>query len=158
MNNGSYFYFCTQQNGLNTEYYRIKEINQTTNYLGIPIEAKIYLMCPHFIRYYCKLGFEFNYQISNQANVIFNNEAMNSATADVIKALGKAPDNINMLGTFALGIKIGKENKPTCSIEGYLPTGFFSNYTSTIVTSNLGYGISIKIQFPLNYFVKKDEK
>ena len=144
-----YFFIILKQEEQTTEYVRVIDINQSSNYLGVPIEASFFISKPHLFTPFIKLGVSVNYRISLVEEVNFYNDAMNNYKSDVLAKFNET-DDFYSTGYFSLGIRIGQENKPNVRFEFKAPTFYFSKNTSSFVeASNYGIGFQFNFQMPI---------
>ncbi|MFC1734301.1 hypothetical protein ACFL6I_28695, partial [candidate division KSB1 bacterium] len=148
LDNDGYFYLLYKQEGTTTEYLKIKEVNQYSDYLGIPLEIRHFPFNPRFFRFFLKAAAEFNYRLSTTNDVVFNNDKMESFQAGVAEKFGE-PDNFFSMLYFALGLKLGNDNKTNVSLEAVFPSFYLSDNTSSLVIPQYGGGFQINIQIPL---------
>ena len=96
------------EDGLNTDYVTIKDIQHKSYLLGIPLEVRIFPNRRELpLQHYFKIGASFNYRIHSKNEVNFVNKSMEKYDDAVQSQL---PD-CNALSTFffgAVGFKIGK--------------------------------------------------
>jgi hypothetical protein len=150
-----FFYVNYDQNGLNTEYAKVRELNQKADYLGIPIELRIYPYKDRKVSFYYKAGVSFNLRINSKSDVVFYNSFMGIYRNDVIKVVENAAP---YYATFNLGVglKVGKSERPGFSIEVNAPLGVFFPDKSCFVNPQTGGGVQIIARIPINN--PKDEK
>lgn len=148
--NDYFFYFLYRQNGVNTEYLKIKEINQKSDYLGIPIEIRYFLFKPRPFRFYIKLGAEFSYCLQTKTNVDFLDKAMEIYKQGVIEKYDQ-PKAFNTLLNGAVGFRFryGKDSKPEISVEIRILSVFLTSRPSSLADPKNGLGFQFEIQIPL---------
>jgi hypothetical protein len=148
-NSTNYFYCLYRQDGVNTEYLKVKEINQTSDYIGIPIEIRYFsAKRPHLFRIYFKIGAEINYLIQTQKDIVFYNNAMNSYKEDLTAKIGQ-PKTFYSSIYGGGGIRIGKELKPSISIEACMPYLFLTSKSFGLVNPIFGGGFQLNVQIPI---------
>jgi len=150
----NYFYWLYLQDGVNTEYLKVKEIDQKSDYIGIPLEIRFFpARRPRFFRFYFKLGAEFNYLIQSQKDIVFYDPAMdpykNELTA---KVAGPKPFYSALY--VGGGFRLGKELKPSVSIEACMPYLFLTQNSGGLVNPIFGGGFQINVQIPIKSKVK----
>lgn len=148
VDNTNYFYFLYKQDGVNTEYLKVKEIIQTSYYLGIPVEIRFLPFNPHFFRFYCKLGAEINVRLQTKTDIVFNDNAMEIYQAELAKIVGK-PNAFSLSAYGACGFKIGKESRPSVSVEASLPYIFLTPESSGLLNPMVGGGLQVNFQIPI---------
>ena len=148
-NSTNYFYWLYSQSGINTEYLKVKEINQKSDYIGIPIEVRYFpSKRPRLFRVYFKLGAEINYCLQTQTAVVFYDNAMNLYQKDLIATIGK-PKAFNASVYGAGGFRIGRESGLSASIEVCLPYFLLTRESTGLVNPISGGGFQINFQIPL---------
>lgn len=144
----SYFLLLFRQYETNTEYLRIKEINQHSNYLGIPVELRLFPFNTKTIRPFIKVGMEFNYRLSTTNEVIFVDERMNEYKDEVLNKF-KNPDDFYSSFYLSQGINFVIEDKFNISVELKFPVFYISSALSSFVDSRVfGVGTQINFQLP----------
>jgi hypothetical protein len=152
--NSNYFYWLYRQEGVNTYYLRVREINQTSDYMGIPLEIRYYTAPrPRLVRLFFKAGTEINLLLQSKKNVIFKDEAMDHYKSDLVSKINE-PDPFYVTVYFGGGLRIGRELKPSLSLEGCLGSFFLGSGSFGLVDPEFGGGFQINIQIPLISKVK----
>jgi hypothetical protein len=152
--NSYYFYWLYRQDGVNTDYLRVREIKQTSDYLGIPLEIRYYTAPrPRPVRFFIKAGTEINFLVHSKKDVEFKDEAMDNYKSD-IELKTNDPDPFYATVYFGGGFRIGKELKPSLSLEGCLGSLFLGSGSFGLVDPEYGGGFQINIQIPLISKVK----
>lgn len=146
--NTDYFYFLYRQDGVNTEYLKVKEINQTCDYLGIPVEISIFPFKPHFFRFYCKLGTEINVRLQTKTDIVFNEDAMEIYQQELAAKVGQ-PGAFSFSAYGACGLRLGKQSRPSVSIEATLPYLFLTHESSGLINPLIGGGFQVNFQIPI---------
>ncbi|MBK8882552.1 MAG: hypothetical protein IPN67_09295 [Bacteroidales bacterium] len=73
-----YFYVNYNESDLITEYARVCEINQKGDYLGIPLEVRLYPKKERKIKLYYKAGMSFNLKVHSKSDIIFSMSQWNN--------------------------------------------------------------------------------
>jgi len=147
--NADYFYLRIRQDGINTEYLKVKKIKQMSDYIGIPIEVRYFPFRPRLFRLYFKLGAEINYLLQSQTDVTFDNHAMNPFQKDVKELMGD-PKSFSSSIYASAGFRLGRESKPSVSFEVCLPSIFLTSESSSLANPLWGAGFQLNVQIPLN--------
>ena len=149
MSSGSdYFYVNYNQTEMITEYAKVCEINQKGDYLGIPLEVRLYPRKEHKLKFYYKAGVSFNLKVHSNSDIVFFDKSMEQYKADVIKVVENASPNYTTF-YIGLGLKIGKPNKPGISVETYTPIGVRFPKGSYFVNPLAGSGLQLLLSVPL---------
>jgi len=144
-----YFYVNYNQSDLITEYAKVCEINQKGDYLGIPLEVRLYPKKERRIKLYYKAGVSFNLKVHSKSDISFFNESMEQYQADIIKVVENASPDFTTFH-IGLGLKIGKSDKPGISIETYTPIGVRFPKGSYLIKPLAGSGVQLLLSIPLN--------
>lgn len=142
------FYVLYSQKGSTTEYAQVEEIRQQADYLGIPLDLRLYTMRPRFFRLFLNLGFDFSVKVADRTRIDFINTTMNPYEEQVGKALGTPS---SFLATFnpGLGFKLGSNDGLNVSMQINLPSYVISTKASTLATNGLGIGAQLSIYYPI---------
>ncbi len=145
----NFFYLLYRQDGITTEYFKVRELNQTSDYLGVPIELRFFPFNQEKFRIYFKAGAEFNFLLKTKKDVVFYNKAMESYQNEVIEIIGE-PNSFYSSLYFSAGFRLGKDSKPGINFEICLPYFFLTTEVSSLVTpqDQQGYGFQLNIQIP----------
>lgn len=152
-NTTDYFYCLFREDGVNTEYLKVNQIIQKSDYLGIPLEISYFPFNPHLFRFYFKLGAELNFRLQTRTDIVFTDEAMEIYQTELATKVGE-PETLNVSVYGATGVRIGKESKPSFSIELSLPCLFLTPETSGLANPLFGSGIQVNYQIPITSKVK----
>jgi hypothetical protein len=140
-----YFYLLFRQTGTTTEYLTVRNIEQRTHYIGIPIEVRYSPFSGHLFNLFCTAGSDVNLRISSSNDVTFHDETMDVYESDVSDIVGR-PDAIFMSAYAKVGVMIGKEN-PWASVSAMLPV-YLPQGSTTLVQPVAGVGLNVQ-------FIKK---
>jgi hypothetical protein len=141
-----YFYFQFSENESSTEYYRVKSLQQVSNYITMPLHVRYFLWDQGSLRFYASVGANLGYRIICKNQVNFQDPSMNQYKNDVTSRMGK-PDPFYASGFLQGGIDIGKENKPHINIGANLPA-FFMHQSSTLLKLSAGAGLNVQFLLP----------
>jgi hypothetical protein len=147
-NSTNYFYVLYRQDGINTEYLKVKELKQKSGYIGIPVEVRYFPSQPHLFRLYFKVGAEVGYLIHSKTDVVFYNDAM-ATYQDDIRALVDKPDGFSASGFGAVGFRIGRESNQLVNIEVCFPAFFTSSASPGLLSPTTGGGFQFNFQIPI---------
>jgi hypothetical protein len=147
--NPDFFYLLYKQEGTNTEFLKVKEINQHSSYLGIPLEVNYFPFGPHRFRLGFKIGAEFNFRLQTKTEVNFFNSDMSIYESDIAQMIGN-PGSYTAAVFGGFKIQYGNPSKTTVSLEGNLPSYFLTHETKGIISPEAGFGLQLSVQIPLN--------
>lgn len=149
-----YFYCLYKQDSTNTEYLKVKNISQNSDYVSIPVEIRVFAMRRTFpVSVFFKLGAELNYLIQSQTNVDFYDNTMNQYESDIADKVDKPRSSYAAFYT-GLGLKVGRDLKPTISVEANVPFLISTKNSLGLIDPDLGGGFQINVQIPLTYLQK----
>jgi hypothetical protein len=156
-NSSNYFYWQAAEFKTYTEYFRLKGITQKSSYLGIPVEVRFFVSKrPKLIAFYAKIGADIFHILSTKADVIFDDERMSIYSKLVVNEL-KEPSSINGSIYGAGGFRIGRELKPSVSVELNVAMATLNPGANGIIKHkpnneipNIGAGVQFNLQFPIN--------
>lgn len=144
---GDFFYFMVAQTDNSIEYLKIKEINESSDYLGIPLAVSYAPFGEHLFTIYFKAGLEFNYRLNTTTTVEFVNPEMKEYNNEVVDQL-REPGNLNAVFNTATGVRIKAGQKLTFSLEAG-PCAFLTENNSRVVNTQGTFGGQINIQLGL---------
>ncbi|MCF8370874.1 MAG: hypothetical protein K9H64_04575 [Bacteroidales bacterium] len=142
-----FFYILNKQEGTSTEYLRVKEINQVSNYLGIPVEIKFYPTKPYFVRFFIKGAALISGRLNTSNNVVFYSDEMNPYQNDVINKFDEPKFFLGMVHG-SVGIKFGHEDNINLSLEAATPSIIFTENSSSLLKPMFGGGLQLNILIP----------
>lgn len=143
-----YFYLLYQQNGLNTEYLRIKEINQKSDYLGIPLDFKFFIFRNELSKFYVKTGVVFNFKLQTKTEISFYDPSMNSYSGSVSGMVGN-PNGFSLGFNLSGGYQLVLPHLPVVNVECSLPSAILTREKKGLLDPMSGAGIQISVMFPL---------
>ena len=142
-----FLYLLYKQDGTTTEYLKIKDITQISNFLGIPLELRIYPYAEHFIQLYYKIGTDLNLLLKGKTDVQFVNSNMQKNEGEVDRII-EDPWKFYASLHLAICFKIGKPDRPGVNIEACVPSVILSNNNSSFVTPYAGGGLQLNLRIP----------
>jgi len=149
-----FFYVNFWSDGTSTEYAKVLEINQKSDYIGIPVELRIYPYKDYPVNVYFKAGGSFNLLVRSQTNLVFQDETMNPYERNVASIIEK-PSSYFASFHLGIGLKIGKLTKPGFILEASIPVGIATPDKATFVTPQGGVGVQFMVRIPLNKKIEK---
>jgi hypothetical protein len=142
-----FFYVLYKQDGLNTSYAKVREFVQKTDYLGIPLEIRIYPNKDWALNIYYKLGAAINLKIGNKKEVVFYNDEM-KPYSDEISRITEDPGPFHASLYVGAGLKLGKLAKPGANLEICFPVGILPSGEPGFVTPEAGGSCKLMIRIP----------
>lgn len=143
-----YYYFLYQEQGTKTEFLRVKDITQSATYIGIPFEIRIYPYEERTVQMYYKIGFDLNRLMTAHTKVSFENKLMDSYEQGIEQII-EEPLSYYATAYAAIGMKIGKSDKPGVNLEACIPAVIICNYDAAFVKPTAGGGFQINLRIPL---------
>jgi hypothetical protein len=143
------FYLLYSREGVTTKYLKINELNQKTDYIGIPVEIRLFPYPASFLRLYGKVGAECQVLLQSKTDVVFYNEAMETYQKDVIHILGQEPTTFSFPVYGAIGLRFGRKGNPSVSVEACVFSTYLTDEAIAIVDPLIGGGFQINVQIPL---------
>lgn len=143
----SFFYLLYRQDGLNTEYLKVKEIVQKSDCIGIPLEIRYFIYKPRLFRLYFKVGAEADFRLRTRTDVMFYDNAMEPYEDEVAEIVGQ-PELFTASIYTSVGLRIGRQSKPTVSIEVCAPVISLNPESASMVSPIAGGGFQVNIQLP----------
>ncbi len=143
------FYLLYNQSDNVTEYARVKEINQESYYLSVPIELTYIPWRFRYLSLYAKVGTEFGYLLNSTSDIVFMNSTMNVEKQSILNNTGVSPNSRYSTFYSALGVKFGKPNKVRYNVEIYLPSKLLSENNSSILKMGALTGFSLSVSIPV---------
>jgi hypothetical protein len=144
----SFFYLLYSQKGTTTEYLKVKQIDQKSDYIGIPLEFRYFAFKLDPFMGYLKAGVEFDYRMQTKTNVAFYDNTMNTYQGYVVRMVG-TPRSFSSVFYAAVGVRLGKPSKPCANLEINLPTVFLTPESTGLVNPQAGTGFQLSIQIPI---------
>jgi len=140
------------EDGMTTNYLKIKDISQKNYYIGIPIEVRFFPNERDYpVRQYFILGTSLNFLATSTEDVSFKNSAMNKYTPDVLNQIGRANSFTQCIYVGA-GLKIGRTNHPFGTVEFHFPVFMMANDKPNALVKTdgaVGFGLQTSLQIPL---------
>ena len=152
LGSSDYFTLSVDEAGVPAEF-KIREINQTLNYLGVPVELRYLPFGVHLVNIYFKLGADFNFLVASKTKTVFFDDGVNANQNTVAQRIGN-------LGSFyssvygGAGIHIGRESKPGFNLELTVPSIFIQENHS-LIRPVYSVGIQMGYQIPLRCLLNK---
>lgn len=145
--NNDYFYWQIENEGLSTQYYRVRGVEQNNSYIGIPLEIRYFISQPKIFRLYGKFGLNLNLLINSESDISFKTSDMEKYSEKMIAMLEK-PNTFYSSVHLAGGIRIGKQGHTCTNLEVQMPY-FFINQPGGITNTVTGVGFEFSVLFPL---------
>ncbi|MBN2165235.1 MAG: hypothetical protein JW717_03060 [Marinilabiliaceae bacterium] len=143
-----YFFLLYNKNEASSEFLKIKEINQASYYIGIPLELKRIMVNKKYYRFFFKAAFDLNYRLHTTTDVVFFNNLMEEYEDGVINKFDEPADFVSVFYPM-VGFNFGREDKSGLIVEFALPSLFVTDKSvSGLVKPDVGCGVQLNIQVP----------
>lgn len=149
--NSGYFYVQVPQDGSDTRYLRVKEINQVTDYLGVPLEFRFFVSRARRVRFYVKAGMECNFRVAFNEEVVFQDAAMSPNEKWILDQVDE-PAAIFGSGFLSPGVRFFPDKYPGINLEVHIISFIYPNHAVGLLTADAGAGFQLNIQVPLTIF------
>ena len=155
VSNRNDFLWKLREEGLNTYYVQIKDIQQNNYLLGIPFEVRYFQNRRELpVQHYFKFGASFNFRIHQNTEVSFTKENMKKYNDEVQNQLPNADNFFSAFIFGAVGFKIGryKEGKmvPWGNIDFQFPYFLITENSFAFAgTYGFGVGFQCSLQIPI---------
>jgi hypothetical protein len=142
----AFFYFLLEESGTTTEYLRVKEINQISSHLGLPVQLRYFPFERRQLNFYAKLGADFNFLLNTKSSVVFHDKEMGVYKSDVLAKFGN-PDSFYTALYVGVGLQTNKILFFHINVDANFPS-FLTSNASSITDIGSGGGIRASIQVP----------
>lgn len=142
-----YFYVIGNETETTTEYFRVKEISQKSEYLGLETDLRFFPFGRHLFTIYFKGGIEIDYHLKSSTSAVFHNSSMNQFQ-DVVDQRVSSPQDLMAIFHSAGGVEIGKKSDFRFRFE-LGPSIFLTDQSSGLVSSVAGFNIMFGVQLAL---------
>lgn len=149
--NSGYFYVLVEEQGLDTRYIRVKEINQTADYLGVPLEFRFFVSRAKRVRFYLKAGAECSFRIAQNREVVYQDAAMANYTDWLLNQIDK-PKAVVGSAFLSPGIRFFPDKYPGLNLEVHILTFMLPSDAVGMLNSEAGAGFQVNLQVPLSVF------
>jgi hypothetical protein len=141
-----FYYVQFDNNGTTTEYAKVKEINQKSNFIGVPLELRVYPFDDHPVNFFGEIGASFNLSLGSKTDIVFFDNSMNTYRNQVEKVI-EAPWLYYATYNIGAGFKIGRLTKPGVDIGANI-VGMLVPDKSSLIKPDVGGGIQLMIRVP----------
>ena len=141
-----FYYVLFDNNGTTTEYAKVKEINQKSNFIGIPLEVRVYPFDDHPVNFFAEIGASFNLSFGSKTDIVFFDNSMNTYRNEVGKVI-ESPWRYYATYNLGVGFKIGRLPKPGVDIGANL-VGMLIPDKASLIKPDVGGGVQLMIRVP----------
>ena len=145
-----YFLYRFRQDETSADYLTIQKIAQNNYYVGIPLELRVLVKqrTYSFFNPYFKLGAAFNYLVSTNNTITFNDPAMIRYDMEVSDQI-KTPKSFYAWIYPVFGFRLGKLEKTWFNIEANFPGFLIDDKVHPFTRTDVGLGFQLSVQIPL---------
>ena len=127
----SFYLYHPSSRGI--ELFRIREMNESIGYIGIPVEADIVLLgLLSNWQLYIKAGMQAGVRIHDETRIDFTSKEMEKYRDEIITTAGETPSNFFMNAYSSLGLRLILKNGIRFSIEAIFPPNFITKDNFTL--------------------------
>ncbi len=138
------------------ELFRVREMNESLGYLGIPLEADIVLLgLLSNWQVYLKAGIQGGVKIHGSTDLDFVSKEMEQYKDEILAAAGKAPSDFFVNAYSSLGLRLILKNGTRFSIEGLFPPNYLTKDNFSLLTPASFGGVQLSVSLPVNFFSTK---
>jgi len=142
-----YFYYRYREDGVVTEFLRVREFQENTHYIGIPVDFRFSPMTSNF-KIIVRTGAQVNYKIAKSGSVEFLDQQMNQYEDEIVDSFTEA-EALNLIVVVGAGLSYGKPGKPAYGVEVAAPCVYANDDAAGMFTPTAGAGFSFFIKIPL---------
>ena len=152
--NPPYLYLYTPSN-MGLEFFRVKEMTESINYLSIPLEADI-LLLGYLSNWqvYAKGGIQTGVKVYEDTSINFVSQEMQAYEKEILTKAGENANTFFSTVYYGLGLRLTLENDTRFSIEVISPHLFIKDNFTLLKTESYA-GIRLSAVVPLNIFASK---
>jgi hypothetical protein len=147
-NPNRFFFYRYRESGTTTEYVTIEKMEQSTSYVGVPVDVRFFPFNPRRFNLYFKVGAELNIRVATETAIDFHEPSMEEYKGEITETLAE-PDAVSGLGYVAAGIQFGRPGQFKFGLEVPAPCFSLSPDATGIVKPTAGGGFMIFIAIPL---------
>lgn len=148
--NGNYFFLrTTDANSPQTEYYRIKTIEEENYYLTIPLEGKYTFFQWGRVGFFAKLGYDLGYLIHSKSSIGFQQDEMQQYENEVFEKVDVKVNSHYSTVNSAFGINYSTKNGWIYNFDLYGVTHLFTENNSSLININKMSTIQISLMIPI---------
>jgi len=145
----NHFYWLYNQEGVITDYARVKSISQTSNYMGFPAEIRFFASNSYRrVRLYFKAGAEMEIRLRTKTEIRFKYDSMKSFENVVTSQVSK-PSFFGMTLYNCIGLNIGGGRKPSLGLEAFIPVLNRRPGSPGLLSNIYGGGLQFNLQIPV---------
>jgi hypothetical protein len=148
--NADFFYLRYSMLNSDTKFARVKSITETNNFISIPLEIRYIPFQYKGFGLFVKAGIEFSiFNLKKGTDINFQDTIMEVNQDIILSGMSASPNKLYSVLYGSIGLKVGKEGKPNCQFEVFLPSLFLTKNNFTL--TDVGYfdGFKFSILFPI---------
>ena len=143
-----YFHLRYKKEGTNTEFARVRSINETYDYIGIPVEIQYIPIQFRSVGFYVKIGSEFNFRVHSDMDMVFVNESMKQHQQEIFDRIGVNTNSFYSTLYSSTGVKFGKAEGVNFHIGVILPSFILSSNNSSLISHDNFGGVQCSLVIP----------
>lgn len=146
--NTEYFYLRVKSEGYNTDYARVRAINENINYLGVPLELKYIPFDFDFISFNVKLSGELAYKINSATDIVFKEPEMEQYQSAVLSDLNVKTNPLYASIYASIGSTVKFSKNLYGSLDIFFPPFYMTEKNSGLVNITNISGVQLSLTVP----------
>ena len=152
-----YFHLRYKKEGLNTEFARVRSINEKYDYIGIPVEIQYLPLQYQYVGFYIKIGTDMNFRIKSDIDMVFVNESMEKHQQEIFDRTGVDTNSFYSTLYGSLGAKIGKTDGVNFHFDVFLPSFVLTSNNLSLTSLGVFSGVQCSLVIPFKKSKKQTE-
>ncbi len=149
--NADFFYLRYSMLNSDTKFARVKNIKETNNLIGIPLEFRIVPVQNKYFELFARGGTELSmFNLKKGTHIQFQDSNMDGSEGVILNNIGLSTNKFYSILYASLGLIIGNENKAKYLFEVFLPSLFLTKNNFTLADVDHFEGFKFSVQFPLH--------
>ena len=145
----TYFYLRYKQEGANTEFARIKRVEECSNYIGIPVELKYHLAYREGVSLFVRIGTDFNFKMNSDIRADFVNDLMKEREHEILDNIDVSTKSFYSTFYYSVGLRMGQKGKIGVNAELVLPSIYLTSNNFAIVDPQNFWGARVSLEIPV---------
>jgi hypothetical protein len=138
------------------ELFRVRAMNESLGYLGIPLETDIVLLGRlSNWQLYLKAGIQAGVKIHGNTDLDFVSKEMEQYKDEILATAGKAPSDFFVNAYSSLGLRLILNSGVRLSIEGLFPPNYLTKDNFSLLAPESFGGVQLSVSLPVNFFSTK---
>ena len=143
-----YFHLRYKKEGTNTEFARVRSINEKYDYIGIPVEVQYIPIQFRHVGFYVKIGTDVNFRIQSDIDMSFVNKSMEEHQQEIFDIMDVNTNSFYSTLYASLGIKLGKVDGINFHFDIFLPSFVLTSNNSALASPGNFSGVQFSLVIP----------